>query len=77
MITTNRSVKLGKIAGGTPSVFVDWKGRLLAMGRAEAKELGRPWASIRVLQHRLRKGTLKENGAAVRRLKRALLGAGP
>jgi hypothetical protein len=69
--------KLGKIAGGTSSMFIDWKRRLLAMGPAEARRLGRPWASVRVLQHRLRNGTLKDNGAAVRRLKLALLGAGP
>jgi hypothetical protein len=70
-------LKLGPIAGGTPSVFIDWKQWLTAATPSEAKRIGRPRASIRVLQHRLRNGTLKDNGAAVRRLKLALLGAGP
>jgi hypothetical protein len=67
-------LKLGKVAGGTPSVFIDWKRWLTTATPSEADHIGRPRASVRVLQHRLRNGTLKENGAAVRRLKRALLG---
>jgi hypothetical protein len=67
-------LKLGKIAGGTPSVFIDWKRWLATATPSEADRIRRPRASVRVLQHRLRNGTLKENGAAVRRLKRDLLG---
>jgi hypothetical protein len=66
-------LKLGKIAGGTPSVFVDWKRRLSAMGRAEARRLGLPWRFVTRCKAKLRAGTLPTNGAAVRRLKRALL----
>jgi hypothetical protein len=66
-------LKLGKIAGATPAVFVDWKRRLLGMGRAEARELGLPWSSVTRTKARLRAGTLPPNGAAVRRLKKALL----
>jgi hypothetical protein len=66
-------LKLGKIAGGTPSVFVDWRRRLLAMGRAEARRLGLPWRFVTRCKAKLKAGTLPTNGAAVRRLKRALL----
>jgi hypothetical protein len=66
--------RLGTITGGTPSVFIDWKRWLTTATPSEADHIGLPRASLRVLKHRLRNGTLKENGAAVRRLKRALLG---
>jgi hypothetical protein len=65
--------KLGQIAGRTPSVFVDWKRRLLAMGRAEAKALGLPYRRVCEWKAKLRAGTLPTNGAVVRRLTRALL----
>jgi hypothetical protein len=67
-------LKLGRTAGAAPSVFVDWKRWLAKATPSEADRLGRPWVSVRVLQHRLRNGTLEVNGAAVRRLKRDLLG---
>ncbi len=66
-------LKLGKTAGGTPSVFIDWRRRLLAMGRAEAGRLGLPYRRVMEWKAKLRAGTLPANGAAVRRLKRALL----
>jgi len=66
-------LKLGRAAGAAPSVFVDWKRRLLAMGRAEARRLGLPWRFVTRCKAKLRAGTLPTNGAAVRRLKRALL----
>jgi hypothetical protein len=66
-------LKLGRAAGAAPSVFVDWKRRLLAMGRAEARQLGLPWRFVTRCKAKLKAGTLPTNGAAVRRLKRALL----
>ena len=71
-------LKLGKSAGGAPSVFIDWKRRLLSMGRAEAKGLGLPWASVMRWKRRLRSGLALENGhggRALARLKAALLGS--
>ena len=65
-------LKLGRGAGSEPVVFVDWKPRLLAMDRAEADRLSLRWGTVRAQKHRLKLGTLKENGAAVRRLKLAL-----
>jgi len=68
-------LKLGKIAGGTPSVFIDWRGRLLAMGRGEAKERGLPWNRVGGWKRTVRRtGTLR--GDALKRLKAALVGAG-
>jgi hypothetical protein len=66
-------MKLGKTASADPSVFIDWKARLLAMGRAEARRLGLAWATVARTKARLRAGKLPAKGAAVRRLKRALL----
>jgi hypothetical protein len=66
-------LKLGRAAGAQPSVFVDWKGRLLMMGRAEALRLGLPYRRVKEWKAKLKAGTLPTNGAAVRRLKRALL----
>ena len=66
-------LKLGKTAAADPSVFIDWKRRLLAMGRGEARGLELPWATVARTKARLRAGTLPLNGAAARRLKRALL----
>ena len=43
------------------------------MGRAEARRLGLPWATVARTKARLRAGTLPLKGAAVRRLKKALL----
>ncbi len=39
-------LKLGKTAAADPSLFIDWKRRLLAMGRAEARRLGLPWNRV-------------------------------
>jgi hypothetical protein len=66
-------LKLGRAAGAQPSVFVDWKRRLLAMGREEARRLGLPYRRVCEWKAKLKAGTLPTNGAAVRRLKRALL----
>jgi hypothetical protein len=68
-------VKLGKAAGGTPSFFVDWRHRLLAMGRAEAQRLGLPWNRVGGWKRTLRRtGSLR--GDALKRLKTALIGTG-
>jgi hypothetical protein len=67
-------LKIGRAAGSEPTVFVDWKRRLLAMGRPEARRLGLPWRFVTRCKAKLRAGTLPTNGAAVRRLKRGLLG---
>ena len=40
-------MKLGKAAAADPAVFIDWKKRLLAMRRAEARRVGLPWATIK------------------------------
>ena len=66
-------LKIGKAASADPALFIDWKRRLLAMGRAEARRLGLPWATVARTKARLRAGTLPLKGAAVRRLKKALL----
>ena len=65
-------LKLGKSVGGYPSVFVDWKRRLLAMGRAEAPRLGLPWHAVTKWKVALsQQGTLRKD--ALGRLKRALV----
>ena len=66
-------LKLGRSAAADPSLFIDWKRRLLAMGRAEARRMGLPYRRVCEWKAKLRAGTLPANGAAVRRLKRALL----
>ncbi len=54
---------LGQVAvGGRSKTYVNWKGRLLAMGRAEAKRLGLPWATVMRWKRRLRSGLLLVNG---------------
>jgi hypothetical protein len=64
-------LKIGQIAGGTPSVFLDWKRRLLAIGRAEARRLGLRWDTVRDWKRSLRRnGALR--GDALARLKQAL-----
>jgi hypothetical protein len=65
-------LKLGKIAGGTPSVFIDWKRRLLAMGRAETRRLGLPYRAVKRWKARVRAGR-DLRGDALGRLKRTLL----
>ncbi len=69
-------LKLGKAASADPSVFVDWKRRLLAMGRAEARRLGLPWNRVGAWKRTVRRtGTLR--GDALRRLKAALVAPPP
>jgi hypothetical protein len=72
-------IKLGKAAAADPSVFIDRKKRLLAMGRAEARQVGLPWATVKRWKKRLRDGLPLENwhgGRALARLKTALLAGG-
>jgi hypothetical protein len=58
--------------GPTLSVFVDWRRRLLAMGRSEARRLGLRWDTVRDWKRSLRRnGGLR--GDALARLKKALL----
>lgn len=65
-------LKLGKSAGGIPSVFIDWKRRLLSMGCAEARRMGPPWHAVTKLKATLRRqGSLRKD--ALGRLKRALV----
>lgn len=71
-------LKLGKAAGGEPPVFIDWPKCLREIGRAEARRLGLPWASVTRWKRRLRSGLLLENGhsgRALARLNAALFGS--
>lgn len=53
----------------------DWKRRLLAMGRAEARRVKLDWGTDQSWKRSLKKnGTLR--GDALKRLKAALVGAG-
>ena len=65
-------LKLGKTAAADPSVYIDWKRRLLAMGRAETRRLGLPWSSVTGWKRAVRR-TGKLRGDALRRLKAALV----
>jgi hypothetical protein len=63
---------LGQTAvGGKAKTYVDLKGRLLAMGRAEAKARGLPWATVTRWKRRLRVGFPIENGHGGRARERA------
>ncbi len=68
-------VKLGRAAEAAPSVFVDWKRRLLGMGRAEARRLGLPYRRVKEWKARVRAGD-ELRGDALRRLKAAILAGG-
>ena len=68
-------IKLGKAAKSEPAVFIDWKRRLLAMGRAEARRLGLPYRRVKEWKARVRAGD-DLRGDALRRLKRAILAGG-
>ena len=74
-------LKLGRASAAAPSVFVDWKRRLLAMGRAEARRLGLSWDSVKRAKRALKRtGTLRDGhgGRFLTRLKIALTsGGGP
>jgi hypothetical protein len=64
-------LKLGKTAG-TPSVYIDWKSRLFAMGRAEAKNRKLPWDRVMDWKQTVRKtGKLRKD--ALKRLMKALI----
>ena len=68
-------IKLGKAAKSEPAIFIDWKRRLLAMGRAEARRLGLSWDSVKRAKRTLRRtGTLRDGhgGRFLTRLKIAL-----
>ena len=65
-------VVLGKSVEAPPSVFVNWKPRLLGMGRAEARERGLPWRRVKEWKQSLRaSGELRAD--ALSRLRAALL----
>lgn len=68
-------VSPSKIAGGTPSVFIDWGKYLREMGRVEARRLGLPLRFVTRTKAKLKSGTLPPKGAAIRRLKTALVAA--
>ena len=69
---------LGQVAvGGRAKTYVDWKARLLAMGRGEAKRLGLPWQTVTRWKKRVKDGLPLvdgHGGLALDRLKRALGG---
>ena len=68
-------LKLGRAASADPAVFIDWRSRLLAMGRPEARRLRLPWNRVGGWKRTVhRTGTLR--GDAFRRLKNALIGRG-
>jgi hypothetical protein len=50
------------VVGGKAKTYVDWKARLLAMGRAEAKSLDLPWSTVTRWKRRLRSGQRLANG---------------
>ena len=57
--------------GGRAKAYVNLKGRLLAMGRAEAKRLRLPWATVMTGKRGLRSGRPLTNGHGGRALDRA------
>lgn len=68
-------MKLGATAAADPSVFIDWKSRLLAMGRTWAGRVGLLWPFVTRTKAKLKEGMPLPNGVAARRLKRTLLTA--
>ena len=65
-------LKLGKAASADPALFIDWKRRLIALGRGQARRLGLPWNRVGGWKRTLRRtGTLRVD--ALRRLKAALV----
>ncbi len=93
LVRRNRLVPLGKEAnrieagrilglsavGGRAKRYLDVKGRVLAMGRSEARALGIPWATVTRWKRRVRLGLPLTNGHGGRALDRfrcALLAAG-
>lgn len=64
--------------GGRAKKYVDWKGRLLAMGRGKARRLALSWDSVKRAKRALKRtGTLRDGhgGRFASRLKIALTGA--
>lgn len=49
-------------AGGRAKTYSDVEGRVLAMGRAEARKLGIPWATVMRWKRRIRSGRSVNNG---------------
>ena len=62
--------------GGRAKTYVDWKARLLAMGRVEARRLGLPWSSVTGWKRSLKR-TSRLRADALQRLKRALVAPPP
>ncbi|MGI0132813.1 MAG: hypothetical protein ACREDK_06970 [Thermoplasmata archaeon] len=61
-----------KAVGGKAKTYVDWKARLLSMGRPEARRLGLPYRAVKRWKARVRTG--KElRGDALARLRRAFV----
>ena len=56
--------------GGRAKTYIDWKGRLLVMGRAEARRLGIPWYTVTRWKRRLRSGLPLTDGHGGRALAR-------
>jgi hypothetical protein len=66
-----------RVAGGRAKTYSDIEGRVLAMGRPEARELGIPWATVMRWKRRLRAGLPIQDGhggRALERVRAALLG---
>jgi len=62
---------LGQAAvGGKAKTYVDWKRRLLAMGRNEARARCLPWATVMRWKSRVRAGLPIEDGHGGRALER-------
>lgn len=56
--------------GGRAKNYVNWKARLLAMGRGEAKARGIPWATVMRWKRRVHAGLPLTNGHGGRALER-------
>jgi hypothetical protein len=75
-------IEAGRVLGqsaerGEAKTYIDVKGRLLAMGRAEARRLGLPWATVTRWKRRVRSGlplSKGHGGRALDRVKRAVGG---
>ena len=60
-----------RVGGGfESSVFIDWKRRLLSMGRAEARRLGLSWDSVKRAKRTLRRTGMLRDGHGGRFLSR-------
>ncbi|MGA7497244.1 MAG: hypothetical protein WBX00_10990 [Isosphaeraceae bacterium] len=61
-----------KAVGGRAKNYSDVAGRLLSMGRADARRLGIPWATVTRLKRRVRAGLLIKDGHGGRALTRLI-----